>query len=123
MQRGLAAGRGQPRLVQREASPSMNESLEDVPLRDLCKEAERITRELVDHLERHLIPRTQELHELVRPESPFARSGQHIEDITVRNSVSALLESQSFSEELFEKANQYFNAIDRSLLQIAGGDE
>lgn len=99
----------------------MTDSLENVPLRDLCKEAERITRELVDHLEKHLIPRTQELHELVLPDSPKAHSGQHIENITVRNSVSVLLESQAFSEELFEKANQYFNAIDRTLLEITSG--
>lgn len=93
----------------------MSPSLDDVPLRDLCKEAERMTRELIDHLERNQIPKTRELAELVRPNSPLATTGQTVPDITVRSSASRLIESQDFAAELFEKATEYFTAIDRTL--------
>ena len=99
----------------------MNESLDNIPLRDLCKEAERLTRELIDHIERNLLPRTRELHDLVRPESPLAPTGRRVEDITVRSSASTLFESQEFTAQLYSKVTRYFAAIDRSIAEISNG--
>ena len=93
----------------------MSESLETLPLREVCKEAERLTRELVDHLENNLIPRTRELHELVKPDSPFNTSGGTVKDVTVRNQAANLLESQDFTEQLFLKTRQYLETIDRDI--------
>ncbi len=93
----------------------MKPSLDDVPLRDLCKEAERMTRELIDHLERNQIPKTRELLNLVRPDSPLAPEGQIVQDITVRTSAARLIESQDFAAELFEKVSEYFSAIHTGL--------
>lgn len=98
----------------------MKPSVADVPLRDLCKEAERMTRELIDHLERNQIPKTRELAEVVRPDSPFAPTGQTVPDITVRSSAARLIESQDFAAELFEKLSEYFNVIDRDLKAMVG---
>jgi hypothetical protein len=100
---------------------SETRSLENIPLRDLCKEAERLTREVIDHLENNLIPRSQELHDLVRPDSPFAESGERIEDITVRNQAATLMGSQEFTEQLFKKTSQYLTEIDRHIIQMTGG--
>jgi hypothetical protein len=97
------------------------DSLENIPLRDLCKEAERLTREVIDHLENNLIPKSQELHNLVMPDSPFAESGELVQDITVRNQASTLQESQDFTEQLFKKTSQYFTEIDRHIIQLTGG--
>ena len=52
----------------------MGESLKDVPLHSVCKEAERLAHELIDHLERNLVPRSSEVHQLVKPDSPFNTS-------------------------------------------------
>lgn len=103
----------------------MGDSIEKQPLRDICKEAERLTRELVDHLEHNLLPRTRELHDLVRPDSPFDASGQTVAgpavaDITVRNQTASLLESQRFTEELFLKTSQYLQSIDRQMAALTG---
>jgi hypothetical protein len=98
----------------------MNDSLRDVPLRDVCKEAERLAREVIDHLNRNLIPRTHELHELVKPDSPFDDSGGGVKDITVRNQVATLLESQQFAEEFFLKTREYLRAVDAHLTEITG---
>ena len=92
----------------------MSDDLSDLPLRDVCKEAERLTRELVDHLENNLIPRTRELHELVKPDS-IESSGDGVKDVTVRNQAANLLESQDFTEQLFSKTRQYFETIDQSV--------
>ena len=80
-----------------------------------------MSRELIDHLERNLIPRTRELHDLVKPDSPFADSGNQVQDVTVRNHVASLLESQEFTERLFEKTSQYLTAIDQELTKLTGG--
>jgi hypothetical protein len=93
----------------------MSEDLANLPLRDVCKEAERLTRELVDHLENNLVPRTREMHELVKPDSPFNTSEGSVKDVTVRNQAANLLESQDFTEQLFLKTRQYLETIDRDI--------
>lgn len=98
----------------------MSESLKDVPLHSVCKEAERLTQELIDHLEQNLVPRTKEVHDLVKPDSPFNTSGAGVQDVTVRNQVATLLESQEFTEQLFLKTRQYLDKIDQS---IGGGSD
>lgn len=98
----------------------MSESLRDVPLHSVCKEAERLTHELIDHLERNLIPRSKEVHQLVKPDSPFNASGAGVQDVTVRSQVARLLESQEFTEKLFLKMRQHLEAIDQS---IGGSDD
>ncbi|MBI1314326.1 hypothetical protein GC176_23775 [bacterium] len=98
----------------------MSDSLKDVPLRDVCKEAERLTLEVIDHLNRNLIPRTRELHELVKPDSPFDETGAGVKDITVRNHVATLLESQRFAEEFFLKTRDYLESVDSHLSEITG---
>ena len=98
----------------------MSDSLKDVPLRDVCKEAERLTREVIDHLNRNLIPRTSELHKLVQPDSPFDEGGTGVKDITVRNQVATLLESQQFAEDFFLNTRRYLQSVDSHLTEITG---
>mgnify|MGYP000011726266 FL=1 len=93
--------------------------LENVPLTDLCKQAERLTRELIDHLERNLIPKTQEFQTLVRPDSAYD-TGSSVQDITIRNQVKTLMESQEFTEQLHRKTGQYLEAIDREVGRLTG---
>lgn len=93
--------------------------LENVPLQDLCKDAERLTRELIDHLERNMIPKTKEFQSLVRPDSAFD-TGSRVQDITIRNQAKTLQESQEFTEQLYQKTSQYLDAIDREVGRITG---
>lgn len=93
--------------------------LENVPLKELCKEAERLSKELIDHLERNLIPRTREFQTLVRPDSAYD-TGTNVEDITIRNQVKTLMESQEFTEQLYRKTSQYLEAIDREVGRMTG---
>ena len=96
-------------------------SLENIPLQDLCKEAERLTRDLIDHLERNLIPRTKEFQGLVRPSSEDD-TGSSVKDITIRNQAKTLQESQEFTEQLYRKTSQYLTAIDQGVGRLTGGE-
>ena len=100
----------------------MSESLNNVPLHSVCKEAERLAHELIDHLEQNLVPRTREVHELVKPDSPFNTSGAGVQDVTVRSQVAKLLESQEFAEQLFLKTRQYLETIDQSIGGVSDDD-
>lgn len=99
----------------------MAASPENLPLRDICKEAERLTRELVDHLGKNMLPRTRSLANLVRPDSPFAETasaapdGKPVTDMTVRDHAAALLESQAFLEERFEEVRLFYRAMDEQV--------
>ncbi|NQV23989.1 MAG: hypothetical protein HQ518_06435 [Rhodopirellula sp.] len=100
----------------------MSDPLKDVPLHSVCREAERLTHELIDHFEQNLVPRTRDVHELVKPDSPFSADGTGVLDVTVRSQVAKLLESQEFTEQLFIKTRQHLEKIDQSINQsIAGG--
>jgi len=94
-------------------------SLENIPLQDLCKEAERLTRDLIDHLERNLIPRTKEFQGLVRPSSEDD-TGDSVKDITIRNQAKTLQESQEFTEQLYRKTSEYLTAIDQGVGRMTG---
>ena len=100
----------------------MSESLENMPLRDICKEAERLTRELIDHLEKNMIPRTRELQTLVQPDSPFesGSGSDDVKDVTVRNQTNALIESQEFAAQLYDKTRRHLEAIDRDVSRMMG---
>jgi hypothetical protein len=80
-------------------------------LREMLIEAERLTRELAEHLDQAFIPNCHELARLVRPingEPPDVRA---LEDVTVRTQAARILESETFTETIFEKLSEYSRAI------------
>jgi hypothetical protein len=95
--------------------------LEQLTLRELLVDAERMTRELQEHLDQAFIPKCHELSRLVRPingEPPDIRA---LEDVTVRTQAARILESEIFTETVFEKLSQYCQAIDASVSHITTG--
>ena len=92
---------------------------QQLTLREMLVEAERLTRELAEHLDQAFIPKCHELSRLVRPingEPPDVRS---LEDVTVRTQAARILESESFSEAIFEKLSAYCHAIDEAVGRVA----
>lgn len=94
--------------------------LEQLTLREKLTEAERVTRELIEHLDRGFIPKAHELRRVVRPhyEGP---DGTPVQDVTVRNHAARVLESDQFTEKLYEKLDRYFAAIATEVSQIVEG--
>ena len=94
--------------------------LEHLTLREKFTDAERLARELIEHLEQGFVPKAQSLIELVRP----ARSGTpaaDVEDTTVRNTVSRVLETESFTNEVYAKLERYAKAIETEAGRVVSG--
>lgn len=93
-------------------------SIDQLTLRELFKDAERLTREMIEHLDQGFTPKSRSLTRLVSP-APGDPEHDHIEDLTIRNQVSEVLKSEDFTNQLHEKLTRYYAAIDRSASQIA----
>lgn len=86
-------------------------------LREQFTHAEQLTKELIDHLEHHLLPKIQDLKKLVQTEL----KGEAVnEDVTVRNHASNVLESARFADEVGDKMTAYFTSITQSVSRILG---
>ena len=82
--------------------------------------AERLMREVSEHLEHGFIHKTHDLVRLVRPSrgKPYSR---HVQDITVRNQAILVLESDNFTESVYDKLAEHGEAIDQAVLGIISG--
>jgi hypothetical protein len=91
---------------------------QQMTLREMLVDTERFVRELSEHLDQAFIPKCHELSRLVRPingEPPDVRT---LEDVTVRTQASRILESEQFTESVFDKLSQYCQAIDAAVGKI-----
>jgi hypothetical protein len=91
---------------------------QQLTLREMLVVAERLTRELTEHLDQAFVPKCHELSRLVRPingEPPDLRS---LEDVTVRTQAANILESETFTETIFEKLSEYCRAIDEAVGRV-----
>ena len=98
-----------------------NPSIDHLPLRELFTGAERLTRDLIDHIERGFLPKCSRLNEICQPISE--QSGEEeIEDITIRNHSAQVLDSEKFTHEFYENTQTYLVAIDQAVAKITGED-
>ncbi|MCH9653825.1 MAG: hypothetical protein K0U86_12210 [Planctomycetes bacterium] len=99
----------------------MKRAPSQLTLREMFSDTERLTSELIEHLELGFIPTNDKLISLVR-RVPDGIEKRRVEDISVRNQVAELLKSEDFSQELFEKLNDYLAAIDQSVNRIINSE-
>ena len=91
--------------------------IEQLTLREMFTNAERLTSELTEHLERGFLPKIHGLGKLVRPPAELDPD-EVVEDLTVRNHTAQVLDSEKFMAELFEKTERYLQAIDHAVGRI-----
>jgi hypothetical protein len=94
-------------------------SIQSLTLREQLVEAERLCRELSEHLDQAFIPKCLELTRLVRPingEPPDVRA---LEDVTVRTQAARILETDTFTDRVFEQLSEYCKAIEGAVSKIA----
>ena len=77
-------------------------------------------------MERNFLPRTKQLGRLVRPKPDSSPEYEldpdaGIEDITIRNEVARVLESENYTDELFQVIRAYLESIDQEIDQILLG--
>ncbi len=92
-------------------------SIDRLTLRELATDSERLLREAVEHIELGFAPKVRAVSRLVRL-SDESSEEDDVEFLTIRNRVADLLESDTFTERLYEKLDEYFAAIDRSVSKI-----
>lgn len=77
-----------------------------LPLREKFTNAERLTRELIDHLDQGFQTRIQELRRMARKDEEDG-----VTDKTVRSHCTRLFESHEFTTKLTEELNQLLDGI------------
>lgn len=86
-------------------------------LREQFTHAEQLTKELVDHLEHHLLPKIHDLKKLTHAE---LKGEEVIEDVTARHHAENVLESLKFADEVSDKMTAYFTSINQAVSKILG---
>ena len=94
--------------------------LDDRTLSEKFVDAERMARELIDHLDRGFLPKTRELQKLVEP-SDGQPINDDVEDLTVRIRAAGVLQSDLFTEELYDKLERYCASINADVSRIMTG--
>jgi len=93
--------------------------IEQLTLREMFTETVRLTRELTEHLEQGFNPKVSELNQLARP-TPSGAPASNVADVTVRNHVSSVLESDNYTDQGCRSLEKYFAAINKAVSRIVG---
>lgn len=99
----------------------MSDSIEGMTLQEKVKKSEVLVRELLEHLELGFLPKLKKLQKISR----VGRSQSQLEeiaDLTIRTHVSQMLESEQFTESLFEKLSTLTNALEKDLNDVLYGE-
>lgn len=97
-------------------------SVNQLTLRELFKGAERLTRELAEHIDQGFNPKLRALSRLVTPTPGEPEYGE-IEDLTIRNHAVEVLKSEDFTNQLYEKLAEYYEAIEQNIQRITVPDQ
>lgn len=89
-------------------------SLDNMPLRELFSNAERIVRELSDHLEKGVLPKLADLERALRSASEPGRRDE-LPDSSVRSQAANILSADDFTEKLCRQLDDYLKAIDQAV--------
>lgn len=98
----------------------MADPLEHLTLREKIRDAERVTRELRDHLELNFTPKVHDLRKMCRPpdDKPDADT---FADVTVRVQSSQIIQSDRFTAGLDDQAERLYAAIVVEVDEIVHG--
>lgn len=96
-------------------------SPESLTLREQLNAAERLNREIMDHLERAFVPQAHELRRVTRI-SGDDDPGHQIGDIALRSQVDGLLKGDAYTLEMLEKLQKFLTSIGREVGKIVAGN-
>ncbi len=96
----------------------MAESISNMTLRNKLNEAERLMRELMDHLDNGFIPKTRSLS---RSLQEHGNKVSLISDTTVRQQAAEIIDSNRYSEQLYKKVGELLTSIDEDVSSITEG--
>ncbi len=91
--------------------------LDNLTLREKFIEVDKVTRELIDHLERGFIPKAHELRRLARRANEPDHQDE-IKDVTIRSSTEGLLHTDGYTRQLRDRMGQLLSAIEQEVRTI-----
>lgn len=92
---------------------------DDLSLREKLIDAERLTRELIHHLEHGFIPKAHLLRRTARQGNEAGHD--EITDMTVRSTVERVIEADDFSRGLNHQLSAFLTSIHRDVRRLTGG--
>ena len=95
----------------------MGRSLDDLTIRDKCREAQRVIRELIDHLDQAFLPKVKNLRKLARAQEPGYNPAA-VRDVTIRAQAAGLLEAEQYTIKLDEESRQFLTALATEIEQL-----
>ena len=95
----------------------MSQAVDRLTLREKLREAARCVREMAEHLELGFGPKVHELRRLTRQQDPSS-GAMPVADITIRNNVSSVLESESFTAGLNETLEYCLKSIQNDVSEV-----
>lgn len=104
------------------ASSDVTPLLETQPLRERFREAERLTRELIQHLEHGFLPKAGEVREMVRRGSRQEEMA-NVADHSIRTSVDAAVTSHEYTLDVVRRLERYLRSIDSEVKEILSNDQ
>ncbi len=90
-------------------------------LREKLREAERLSRELGEHLEHGSLPKVQEALELAR-RAANPRLSESVSDNALRTHVDAVLSSHEYSLSVLRRLSDYLVAIEQHVAGLISGE-
>lgn len=95
----------------------MSLSPDKLTLREKLSEADKLSRELIHHLESGFIPKAHMLRRVARHGADPSEQDE-ISDATIRNQVDSVTESHKFSHNLQTQLKMFLDSIDREICGI-----
>lgn len=98
----------------------MSGEFSKLPLRERLTIAERLTRELSEHLEQGFLPKIETLRKVTRQKEAVSAETT---DKTVRDTVATVHKSEQFTAELYDKLKECLNSIAEEVGAMVHGTE
>lgn len=86
-----------------------NRPIGQLTLREMCRDAEQKVRDLTDHLEQAFVQQAHQLRKVTR--AGDATGDAPVADVTVRNQVARVLESEQYLSGLYDDCDRYLKGI------------
>jgi len=99
----------------------MDHSIEGMTLQDKVKNSELLVREMIEHLELGFLPKLKNLQKISRVSNNLSQL-EEIANLTIRNHVVQVLESEQFTESLFEKLSLLTSALEKDMNDVMYGE-
>ena len=97
----------------------MSSDYDQLPLRERLTIADRMSRELLEHLEQGFLPKVESLRRVTRQKESTAAD---VTDKTVRNNAAQVLKSDAYTAELYAQLRGCLESIVSEVESMVHGD-